>query len=62
MSDVAGQATSFLMKKANYYATLAAQHMKDGEADKAKTLYRNAAQWYRKAGAEDKAKECESKL
>jgi len=51
------QMSSFLIKKGDYLCTLALTHSQGMEYDKAKSLYMQAAGWYKKAGSADKMKD-----
>ncbi len=48
------QMSAFLVKKGDYLCTLALTHSQGMEYEKAKSLYMQAAGWYKKAGATDK--------
>ncbi len=55
------QMVTFMIKKGDYLCTLAQTHSQGMEYEKAKSLYVQAAGWYKKAGAADKLSEAVKK-
>jgi hypothetical protein len=55
------QMTAFLLKKGDYLSGLAKTHEQGAEHEKAKELYMQAAGYYKKGGAIDKAREAVAK-
>jgi hypothetical protein len=55
------QMAAFLLKKGDYLCELAKTHERGNEHEKAKELYMQAAGYYKKGGAIDKAKEAVAK-
>lgn len=51
------QMAAFMVKKGDYLCTLAQTHSQGMEYEKAKSLYVQAAGWYKKAGEADKLSE-----
>ncbi|MFX0135890.1 MAG: hypothetical protein ACFFDN_19770 [Candidatus Hodarchaeota archaeon] len=61
MPKASDQLIEYAERKAKYHIELAESHIKSREPEIAKKLLLSAAEWYRKAGLNDKAAEVEER-